>query len=89
MLTDGRTDRQKIGRLYRTLLQAGAIINKQTMKTDNIRKLVCTNYVMNVYTKKHCLGLVMDFFFFYFVRKKKKKKLQWAHFFDIGNITFF
>ena len=25
MLTDGRTDGQKIGRLYRTLLQAGAI----------------------------------------------------------------
>ena len=25
MLTDGRTDGRKIGRLYRTLLQAGAI----------------------------------------------------------------
>ena len=28
MLTDGRTDGRKIGRLYRTLLQAGAIKNQ-------------------------------------------------------------
>ena len=28
MLTDGQTDGQKIGRLYRTLLQAGAIKSK-------------------------------------------------------------
>ena len=38
-------------------------INKQTMKTDNIRKLVWTNYVMNVYKNWECLGLVADIFF--------------------------
>ena len=39
----------------------GAEINKQTMKTDNIRKSVRTNYVTNVYKNWDCLG--SDFFF--------------------------
>ena len=35
-------------------------INKRTMKTDNIRKLVRTNCVMNVYKNWDCLGSVAD-----------------------------
>ena len=39
-------------------------INKRTMKTDNIRKLVRTNYITNVHKNRDCLGSVADFFFF-------------------------
>ena len=35
-------------------------INKQTMKTDNIQKLVWTNYVRKVYKNQDCQGLVAD-----------------------------
>ena len=38
-------------------------INKQTMKTNNIRKLVQTNYVTNVYKNRDCPGSVADFLF--------------------------
>ena len=36
-LTDGRTDGQKIGCLYRTLLQAGAIKNILKMQKGDIK----------------------------------------------------
>ena len=35
-------------------------INKRMMKTDNIRKLVQTNCVMNVYKNWDCLESVVD-----------------------------
>ena len=35
-------------------------INKRTMKTDNIQKLVRTNYVRKVYKNQDCQGLVAD-----------------------------
>ena len=38
-------------------------INKRTMKMDNIRKLVRTSYVTNVYKKRDCPGSVANFFF--------------------------
>ena len=38
-------------------------INELTMNTDNIRKLVRTNCVTNLYKKRDCPGLVADFFF--------------------------
>ena len=38
-------------------------INKQKMKNDNIRKLVLTNYVLKIYKKLDCPGLVADYFF--------------------------
>ena len=37
-------------------------INKRTMRTDNIRKLIRTNYVTNVYKNRDYLGSVADFF---------------------------
>ena len=52
MLTDGRTDGRKIGRLYPTLLQAGAI-----KKTNN--KICCETVIvalaLQVITKSHIL----------------------------------
>ena len=42
-------------------------INKHTMKTDNIRKLVRTNHVTNIYKNRDCLGSVTHFFHFFFV----------------------
>ena len=39
-------------------------INKRTMKTDSIWKLVLTNYVTNLYKNRDCPGSVADFFFF-------------------------
>ena len=53
-------------------------MNKRTMKTDNIRKLVLTNYITNVYKNQDCPGSVADFFF----TLCAIKKLQLAHFFD-------
>ena len=38
-------------------------INKGMMKTDNIIKLVKTNYVTNIYKNRDCLGLVADYFY--------------------------
>ena len=35
-------------------------INKRRMKTDNIRKMVQTNYVTNVYKNLDCSGSVAD-----------------------------
>ena len=35
-------------------------INKRTMKTDNIRKLVWTNHVTNIYKNWDCPELVAD-----------------------------
>ena len=43
-------------------------INKRTMKTDNICKLVRTNYVTNVYKNWDCPESSQIFFFVY---KKK------------------
>ena len=54
-------------------------INKRMMKTDNIRKLVWTIYVTNVYKNRDCPGSVADLFFFSLFAKKK---LQSAHFFE-------
>ena len=34
--------------------------NKRTMKTDNIRKLMQTDYVTNIYKNRDCLELVQD-----------------------------
>ena len=63
-------------------------INKQTMKTNNIRKLVRTNYVTNVYKNWDCWGLLWINFFFHV--QKKKKNYSWCIFCqEIGNITFF
>ena len=57
-------------------------INKRTMKTNNIRKLVRTNYVTNVYINRDCLESVEDYFFFFVCKKKKKKKkIQFGAFF--------
>ena len=39
-------------------------INKRTMKTDSIWKLVLTNYVTNLYKNRDCPGSAADFFFF-------------------------
>ena len=54
-------------------------INKRMMKTDNIRKLVRTNYVTNIYKNRECQVL--------------KKNYSWHIFLtvgqEIGNITFF
>ena len=45
---DGLTDRQKIGRLYRTLLQAGAIkINNQKKKKNAARFFLLTFNLFN------------------------------------------
>ena len=64
-------------------------INKRTMKTNNIRKLIRTNFVTNVYKNWDCPRSVADFF----VSSCANKKLQSAHFLthgrEIGNITFF
>ena len=38
--------------------KGAAILEINKMKTDNIRKLVRTNYVMNVYKKRDCPGSV-------------------------------
>ena len=46
------------------------------MKTDNIRKMVWTNYATNVYKNRDCLGSVADFFFF------MCKKITVGSFFD-------
>ena len=58
-------------------------INKRMMKTDNIRKLVWTNYIKTGIV----LGRLQIFFFF-----MCKTNLQSAHFLtvdqEIGNITF-
>ena len=51
--------------------------NKRTMKTDNIRKLVWTNYVTNVYKNQDCPGSVTFVF-----SSCAKEKLHSAHFFD-------
>ena len=70
------------------------------MKTDNIGKLVRTNYVTNAYKNRGCQGSVMDEFFFSSCAKKKKKKKKItvgaffdSHFLTVGreirNITFF
>ena len=62
-------------------------INKETMKTDNIRKLVWTNYVTNVYKNRDCPESVAV------SCEKKKKKFSQRMFLtvsrEIGNITFF
>ena len=52
-------------------------INKRMIKTDNIRKLVWTNYITNVNKTRDCLRSVADFFF---VCKKTKKKQVGAYF---------
>ena len=51
--------------------------NKRAMKTDNIRKLVWTNYVTNVYKNQECPGSVTFVF-----SLCAKEKLHSAHFFD-------
>ena len=42
--TEGRTDGQKIGRLYRTLLQAGAIISDKDIFKTHLREV----YIMMI-----------------------------------------
>ena len=54
-------------------------INKRTMKTDNIRKLVWTNYVANVYKNQDCPGSVTFVF-----SSCAKEKLHSAHFLTVG-----
>ena len=49
MLTDGRTDGQKIGRLYRTLLQAGAI----KMTVHNVEKVTKNNQTITSKSYAH------------------------------------
>ena len=64
-------------------------INKQMMKTNNIRKLVQKNYVTNLYKNWGCPMSVTDFFFLRVQKKKKKKKkrITVGAFFDsrLGN----
>ena len=57
-------------------------INKRTMKTDNIRKLVWTNYVTNVYKNQDCPGSVTFVF-----PSCAKEKLHSAHFLTVGRET--
>ena len=45
-------------------------MNKRTMKTENIQKLVLTNYITNVYKNQDCPGSVADFFFHFVCYKK-------------------
>ena len=64
-------------------------INKRTMKTDNIRKLVQTNYVMYIKT-----GIVRgrSQIFFFFCVCVCAKTITVGAFFDgreIGNMKFF
>ena len=62
-------------------------INKQTKKTDNIRKFVWTNYVTNVYKTRIVRGRSQIFFLR--VLKKISRRIFLTVGQEIGNITFF
>ena len=62
---DGRTDGRKIGRLYRTLLQAGAIKSR-------VRIRQVTLYI----TKAHCF--VFFLFCFLYVAVQTRQSDQWT-----------
>ena len=59
---DRRTDGRKIGRLYRTLLQAGAI--------------KMTTYVVGAHKKCHTEVLLMSTYNMCFMEKIRKKNVQ-------------
>ena len=81
----GYTLRSKLHLCARFGLYKGAAIletNKRMMKTDNIRKLVRTNYVTNIYIKT---GIVLGqsrINIFFLCLQKKKKKITVSTFFD-------
>ena len=51
-------------------------INKQMMKTDNIQKLVRTNYVTNLYKNWDFRGQTRIFFLFFFLRVQKQQEFR-------------
>ena len=54
MLTNGRTDGRKIGRLYRTLLQAGATKTIFEKVHTNIKDQMNRDAHYNKESKRHC-----------------------------------